>query len=413
MIPISKPSLGKKEIAAAAQVIRSGWVTQGPKVEKFEKAFARYVGAPHACAVSSCTTALHLALKAVGAQPGNVVITVSHSFISTANSVRYCGAEPVFVDIDPETFNLSPERLADFLQQHCLRKGGKAFYKSINRLKRGESPLCHTARSAGQWARVAAILVVHQVGMPCDLKNILPLARKYRIPVVEDAACAVGSEISLNGGKNWQRIGHPHSDVACFSFHPRKIITTGDGGMLTTRNARYDRLFRLWRHQGMSIPDTVRHKAKSVVTEKYMTTAFNYRMTDIQAAIGMEQLKKLNTIISKRRRIAALYRKGLFGIPWLILPAEPRYAKSNWQSFSVKILDTAPLTRDKLMQYLLDHGVMSRPGIMNAHQEAPYRGGNFNLKNSENARRSVMLLPLFNDMKVTDAEKIIRLIKNA
>ena len=198
-IPIAKPWIGEPEAEAARRAIMSGWVTQGPEVAGFEQEFAAYVGANYACAVSNCTTALHLALLAVGVQPKDEVITVSHSYIATANSIRYCGAIPVFVDIEPQTYNINPVLIEDAISN-----------------------------------RTRAILIVHQMGMPCDLKAILAIAHRYNLPVIEDAACAIGSEILWDG--QWEKIGKPHGDIACFSFHPRKVITTGDGGMITTNN---------------------------------------------------------------------------------------------------------------------------------------------------------------------------------
>jgi len=394
VIPISKPFLNEKEAAAAGEAVLSGWVSQGPKVKEFEEAFADYVGTKYACAVSNCTTALHVALLAVGVQPGDIVVTVSHSFISTANCIRFCGAEPIFVDIDPDTFNLSPDCLEAMFRKDCQVKGGRLIY-GRDRVKRP----------------VAAIVVVHQMGMPCDLKKILDLAKRYRLPVVEDAACAIGSEISFDKGKRWEKIGRPRGDIACFSFHPRKVITTGEGGMLTTHRRDYDKKFRSLRHQGMSVSDLVRHQARKVIFEEYPKLGYNYRMTDIQAAIGLEQLKKLPEIIARRREIAAFYHQELSSLAWLKIPFEPGDRRTNWQSYPLRVLDHAPLSRDALMQYLLDKGIATRRGIMNAHQEKIYASRKWHLPQSELARDSVILLPLFCQMKEEDCHYCVEQIK--
>src|SRR5947207_9664926 len=221
-IPIAKPWMGNQEAEAATRAILSGWITQGAEVSAFEREFAEHVGATHACAVSNCTVALHLALLAVGVRPGDEVITVSHSFVATASSIRYCGATPVFVDIEPGTFNIDPALIEPAITD-----------------------------------RTRAILCVHQMGMPCDLQPIVGIGRKHSIPIIEDAACAIGSEILWNG--RWEAIGRPHGDIACFSFHPRKVISTGDGGMVTTSNPEWDRQVRLLRQHAMDVADTVRH----------------------------------------------------------------------------------------------------------------------------------------------------------
>ncbi len=381
MIPIAKPFFGKEEVKAAKKAILSGWVSQGPKVKEFEERFRSYVGAKYACAVSSCTAALHLALLTVGVKPGNTVVTVSHSFIATANSISHAGAKPIFVDIDPETFNMSATCL-----EKCLRRQ----------------------------RNVSAILVVHQMGMPCDLKKILAIARKFKLHVIEDAACAIGSQISMNGGRNWERIGKPHGDIACFSFHPRKVLTTGDGGMLTTNNRLYNRRFHLLRHQGMSISDRERHCSKRVIFEGYPVIGYNYRMTDIQGALGVEQLKKIEKIVKKRREIAIAYTKGLEGVDWLKVSEEPAYCKTNWQSYPVRVLKNAPMKRDRLMQRLLDAGIATRRGIMNAHQEKAYSSyaSCGSLRSSERARDEVILLPIYYTLKDSQINKVIKEIRN-
>ena len=371
-IPVAKPVLDEQEVEAARRVILSGWVTQGPEVALFEQEFAAYVGAPHACAVSNCTTALHLALMAVGVGQGDEVITVSHSFIATANAIRYCGATPVFIDIEAHGFNIDPDRIA-----------------------------------AAITPRTKTILCVHQLGMPCDLRRIVEIAHQHGIKVIEDAACAIGSEILWDG--NWERIGKPHADIACFSFHPRKVVTTGDGGMLTTASPDYDHKFRMLRQHAMTVPDTVRHGSRQVIFESYDEVGYNYRMTDLQAAIGRVQLARLPDIIAARRKLGALYTSLLSRIDGLRPPAEPNWARSNWQSYCV----TLPAEADQLtvMQTLLDRGVSTRRGVMNAHLEPAYRGRGTHravssLTRSEAAQNNTIMLPLFVQMSEDDVRYV-------
>ncbi len=376
MIPIAKPLLGEAEAEAARRAILSGWITQGPEVAAFEQAFAHCVGAPHACAVSNCTTALHLALLACGVDTGDDVITASHSYIATANAIRHCQARPVFVDIEPHGYNIDPALI-----------------------------------EAAITPRTRAILCVHQVGMPCAMEAIVALGRRHRIPVIEDAACAIGSEILWNGA--WEPIGRPHGDIACFSLHPRKIISTGDGGILTTRNPQWDARFRLLRQHAMSIPDTVRHGTARVVFESYPTVGFNYRMTDIQAAIGREQLKRLPGIVERRRELAARYRTLLADIEGLGLPEEPAWARSNWQSYCVRL--PAGCDQRTAMQALLDDGVSTRRGIMCSHREPAYATlpRRHALDRSEAAQDHCILLPLFCEMTEAQQQQVAASLRQA
>jgi dTDP-4-amino-4,6-dideoxygalactose transaminase len=391
MIPLARPLMDEREAEAAKRPIMKGWVMQGPEVAAFENEFAAYVGGTHACAVSSCTTALHLGLLAVGVKPGDEVITVSHSFVATANSVRYCGAKPVFVDIEKDTFNLDPRLITRVL-----------------------SPATR------------AILCVHQMGMPCNLKEIIGIARQHGLGVVEDCACAIGSEISWNG--EWQKIGKPQADVACFSFHPRKIITTGDGGMITTANAEWDRKFRLWRLHGMSAPTATRHGAKEVLFESYLDFGFNYRMTDIQAAIGRVQIQRLPEIVQRRRFLAERYRTLLADVPEIVLPYEPAWARSNWQSYCVRLPHHCD--QRQVMQEMLDAGVSTRRGIMCSHREPVYArepwscglgpgacgcpaGQCQRLAESERAQDRTIVLPLYHQLTESEQDRVVEVLRNA
>jgi perosamine synthetase len=370
------PHLDENEADAAREAVLSGWVSQGPQVAAFEREFAALVGAPYACAVSNCTTALHLALTAVNIAPGDEVITASHSFIATANCIRYCGATPVFVDIDPETYNIDTACVAEAITP-----------------------------------RTRAILAIHQMGMPCDLTALVALAKRNGIVLIEDAACAAGSQIRID--EQWDRIGKPHGDIACFSFHPRKVITTGEGGMLTTSNPELDRKFRLLRQHGMSVPDTVRHGSAQVIFEDYLVVGFNYRMTDVQAAVGRKQLERLPELVARRRTLASRYAELLGNIDGLSLPAEPEWTCSNWQSYCVRL--PGRVDQKKVMQKLLDQGIATRRGIMCSHREAPYLGDKprYDLRQSELAQDHSILLPIYAQMSEDDQIRVAEALKSA
>jgi dTDP-4-amino-4,6-dideoxygalactose transaminase len=369
VIPIALPFLGVEEADAAREAVLSGWVSQGPQVASFENEFSALVGAPYATAVSNCTTALHLALKAINVEPGDEVITASHSFIATANCIRYVDATPVFVDIDPDTYNIDPARVAEAITP-----------------------------------RTRAILAIHQMGMPCDLSALRVLADRHAIALIEDAACAVGSQIRIDG--QWNYIGKPHGKIACFSFHPRKVITTGEGGMLTTASPEFDRKFKLLRQHAMSVPDTVRHGSPQVIFEDYLEVGFNYRITDMQAAVGRKQLPKLPDIVARRRAIASRYAELLGNIEGLRLPFEPDWARSNWQSYCVRLPDR--VDQKALMQSLLDQGIATRRGIMCSHRETPYSGDkqHHDLRQSELAQDHSILLPIYAQMKEDDQLRV-------
>jgi dTDP-4-amino-4,6-dideoxygalactose transaminase len=309
-------------------------------------------------------------------KPGDEVITVSHSYIATANAIRYCGAVPVFVDIDPGTYNL-------------------------------ESGLIERAITS----RTRAILCVHQMGMPCDMSSIIEIAGRHDLLVVEDAACAIGSEILWQGA--WEKIGKPHGGVACFSFHPRKVISTGDGGMISTKRADLDGKLRLLRQHAMSVPDTVRHGANQVIFESYPMLGYNYRMTDIQAAVGREQLKRLPDIVVRRRDLASRYRELLADIHGLSLPYEPDWTRSNWQSYCIRI--PAKCDQRAVMQAMLDAGVSTRRGIMCSHREEAYKDLELRqpLPQSELAQDHCILLPLYPQMTEEEQDRVVQALTTA
>ncbi|WP_020471858.1 DegT/DnrJ/EryC1/StrS family aminotransferase [Zavarzinella formosa] len=364
MLPIAVPWVGEEEQRGVAEVIASGWLTQGPKVAAFEKAFAAACGTAEAVAVSNCTTALHLALIALDVGPGDEVICPSMSFIATANSIRHAGANPVFVEVDPRTYNLDPEAT-----------------------RRAITP------------RTKAIMPVHQVGMPADMDAFLAIGREHGLPILEDAACAIGSRYK----------GRPIGGdgvMACFSLHPRKIITTGDGGMITTNSEPLAAKLRLLRQHGMSVTDAQRHGSKQVVIESYLMVGYNYRMTDLQAAVGIAQMARLPEIISRRRHLADVYRERLASVKWIETPFVPEDTEPNFQSYPLRLKAGAPVSRLELMNHMMTRQISTRRGIMLAHREPPYAGLGLSLPVSEAASDESVLVPLYPQMTDGDVHRV-------
>ena len=369
MIPVMRPWLGEEEAAAAAAAVSSGWVAQGPRVAEFEEAFSSAIGASYAVAVSSCTTALHLALVVAGIGPGDEVVVPSLSFIATANAARYVGAVPIFADVDEATQNLTPTTVEPCLTP-CTR----------------------------------AVILVDQAGVPSDLEAMRALCEPRGIAVVEDAACAVGSMYR----------GRPTgagADLAAFSFHPRKLLTTGEGGMLVTPDPDVAARLRRLREHGMDLSAAARHASRQPVIEHYMELGFNFRMTDIQAAVGLVQLRKLGQLIARRRMLAQRYQRLLAGIPGVRTITDPAYGTTNYQSFWVLLPDDFPVSRDELLQQLAQAGVSARRGIMAAHLEPVYQGSTQGpLPVTERLTARTLILPLFHDLTESEQDIVVSVI---
>ena len=366
-IPVAKPFLTESDAKAAYDTILTGWVTQGPKVQEFEEKFAEYVGSKYAVAVSNCTNALHLSMIVSNLEYVDEVICPSLSFIATANSITYTGAKPVFAEVNPETYNIDVSHAESLITD-----------------------------------KTKAILIVHQIGMPADIDAFKKLCNKYNLKLIEDAACAIGS--SYKG----QKVGS-HSELVCFSFHPRKVITTGDGGMITTQNKEHYKQLKLLRQHGMSIDDRARHNVKKIIFEDYIKIGYNFRMTDIQAALGIKQLERLDWVVKERRKIAHRYNDAFKDINCIRLPVEKDGFFSNYQSYSVYLKSNAPISRNELMQKLLDRGISTRRGVMTAHREIAYKDycRGLSLPVSEDVSDRSIILPLYVPMKEEEVNFVI------
>jgi perosamine synthetase len=365
-IPIAKPTLDKAEAQAAYDTILSGWVTQGPRVQEFEEKFAEYVGAKYAVALSNCTTSLHLSLLCAGVGAGDEVICPSLTYIATPNSIKYTGATPIFANVND------------------------AYNMDVEEVRRKITP------------KTKAVILVHQIGMPADIDSYKELCKDHNLMLIEDAACAIGSSYKGN------RIGS-HSDFVCFSFHPRKVLTTGDGGMVATISKEIYEKLKLLRQHGMSVNDTLRHHSKTVIIEEYPILGYNYRMTDIQASVGIQQLLKLHFIVEERRKVALKYIDAFKGIDGIILPTEEVGYFSNYQSFSIQVPGLSQERRNEIMQILLEKGISTRRGIMCCHLEQVYKEPDRDeLSKSEKISNSSIIIPLFVPMEKAEVDYVIK-----
>lgn len=373
-IAISLPCTGEEEWQATREPLMSGWLTQGPKVAAFEKAFAERHQVPHALAVTSCTTGLHLALAGLGIGPGDEVIVPAFTWVATANVVLYCGATPVFIDVDPQTYNLDVAQITSKVTD-----------------------------------RTRAVIAVHLFGRCVDM-DALRAGLPADVAIVEDAACAAGA--SWNG-KPSGSLG----DVAAFSFHPRKSVTTGEGGMVTTADAELAERMNQLRNHGATLSEEQRHHGpRPYLLPEFNLLGFNYRMTDLQGAVGLVQLGKLDGFIDERARWADYYCDQLAGIDWLRLPSAPAGGRHGWQAF-VTYIDPAkaPIPRNDMMEILQAKGISTRPGTHAVHMLAYYRDRfGFNPEDFPGARDCndhTMAIPLHNRMAAEDYAYVVEAIR--
>lgn len=373
VIPISLPVTGQEEWEALKEPLMSGWLTSGPKVREFEQLFAERHGVKHAFAVTSATTALHLALVALGIKEGDEVIVPAFTWVSTANVVLYCGAKVVFVDIDPLTYNIDPADLR----------------KRIT-------------------SKTKAIIPVHLFGLCADMDKIKEIAGN--IPLIEDGACAAGASYKGTPAGGLGTIG-------CFSFHPRKSVTTGEGGMITTNDDQLADIISMLRNHGASISEEQRHLgSKPYILPDFNALGYNYRMTDLQGAVGVVQIKKLDQFINEREIWANFYTKELDSISWLRTPKHGADYKHGWQSFVTFVDETkSPASRNEIMELLQQQGISTRPGTHAIHMLNFYKE-KFNIQASDYpgaqaANNYSMSIPLHNRMVAEDFDYVVSVIK--
>jgi perosamine synthetase len=372
-IPLLRPWLGEEEIQAVAEVLRSGWICQGPKVMEFEKALAAWIGVDEGVATNACTSSLHLALHLSGVQTGDEVIVPSFTCMATANAIHHAGGRPVFADIDPKTFNMDARSAEDSITP-----------------------------------RTKAMLVVHQIGLPADMAAFQELAQRKNLAVVEDGACSLGATY---GGKRVGALGSP----TCFSFHPRKMVTTGEGGLIATNDTALAAKARVLRATGASSSDLERHQAKGTLVQQYEDVGYNYRMTDLQAAIGLVQLRKLDAMVVERTMQAKYYDELFRNVEEIEPPYVPADSTHAYSSYLITLRSNCSLDRDALLKLLADQGISCRVGIQPLHHEPFYRHqwGQTVFPHTEAAARNTLFLPIFPGLRNDQQDQVAFAIRNA
>ena len=369
MIPVARPSFGPEEEAAVRDVLRSGWVAQGPTTIRFENEFAGVIGSPHAIATSSCTTALHLAVLAAGVGPGDEVVLPSFTFPATANAVLYEGATPVLVDVDPATLNVDVDQVA-----HALTE------------------------------RTRAVIGVHLFGAACDIVGLRELCDDRGLFLIEDAACAVGTRIG-------EKMAGAFGDVACFSFHARKVVTCGEGGMLTTPREETAELLKSLRTHGVDRAAEQRHaEGAAPPPARYVRVGYNYRLSDLQAAVGIVQLGKLEALVKERIEIADRYDAALGALPGLRLPPRTAGSRHSFQSYVVVVEPDAPRRASSVMDSLAERGVSTRVGTYAIHDQ-PYFESSADLPHSSYASEQSIALPMFNGLSMEDQNTVLESLR--
>jgi len=368
-IPVFRPSFGKEEVQAVARVLESGWAGLGPKTAEFEGAFSEFVKAPYSVAVNSCTSALHCALATLDLRPGDEVITSPITFVSSAHAIAYCGAKPVFTDVEPDTLNMDPTKLEKVITK-----------------------------------RTRAILCVHYAGHPCDISRLQSIAASHKIPLMEDAAHACGARYKgtpIGGTGN----------LTCFSFHAVKNLACGDGGMVTAFSKQTDRWLRKMRWLGIDKSTWNRALGKKYSWYYSVTDlGFKYHMNDITAAIGLVQLGKLERANCKRRRLVENYNRELSSVPWITLPVEKEYARSSWHIYKIEV--PTRRIREKLIRYLNGNAVSAGVHYYPIHLHDFYqKQKRICLPVAEEKWQKIVTLPLFPDLSRADQERIIHALK--